>query len=498
MQRIEDRQDALRRIDAMIESRKDFLPALPQILTRVQTAIVDPRTSARQLAALILEEPTLTAKVLKLANSAFYSVSNRPITTITNAIVQIGFEAIRNLVLSMKISGMLKNLPSARNNQIVWRHSLCTALCAQRLARKMNMRMPEEAFVSGLLHDIGKLVLAECFPEHYAQVLRYIKAENIDCLKAEKKLLRVDHTLAGYTVAKHWHFSQHIATAIRDHEFDERDPASSLSVTELVRVVRVANKLAIYMFGGQEGEPMVSFSEIRACAVEMLHIDGDYLVEVVDKVQKGVSDVAGILDLLVDPEAAGHEEVTSSSEYRQQGEQLRFLLKISESGMTHNELNALLTETIFDFYEVLRLQHTFLLFATRDRKQLDARFGFGHQARQLQKTLQIQTDLPNDVAARAFLDNAMIVVNATNMHEFSRLSETNLLSQLGTFNVVAAPIRLESKAVGVLVASRHFEHPTFTGEEARIVNSFSMAVSQVLARSYRRQKTGEGHALPQP
>lgn len=498
MQRIEDRQDALRRIDAMIESRKDFLPALPQILTRVQTAIVDPRTSARQLAALILEEPTLTAKVLKLANSVYYSVSNRPITTITNAIVQIGFEAIRNLVLSMKISGMLKNLPSARNNQIVWRHSLCTALCAQKLGRKMGMRMPEEAFVSGLLHDIGKLVLAECFPEHYAQVLRFMKSETIDCLKAERKILRVDHTVAGYAVAKHWHFSQHIATAIRDHEFDEKDPGSSASSTDLVRVVRVANKLAIYMFGGQEGEPMVSFSEIRACAVEMLHIDGDYLVDVVDKVQKGVSDVAGILDLLVDPEAEGDEDVTASTEYRRQSDQLRFLLKISEAGMSHTELNPLLSETIFDFYEVLHLQHTFLLFATRDRKQLDARFGFGHQARQLQKTLHIQTDLPNDVAARAFLDNTMVVVSATNMHEFSRISEANLLSQLGTFNVVVTPIRLEDRTVGVLVASRHFEHPIFTGEEARIVNSFAMAVSQVLARSYRRQKTGGGHALQEP
>ena len=213
------------------------LPTLPLIVTELISSFEQDDVSVGELAAKVSKDQALTAKTLRLANSSFYGLQCK-VRTIEQAIAVLGFDSVRALVTS---AGIIANFGSGGAGGFdfaaFWRHAVGTALCAKSLARLAKCNQ-EFAFVSGLLHDIGRLVLVTGFPEQYAEAIAYRYANECDMLQAERSVLGLDHAVVGRALAEHWKFPQLIQRAIAHHH-----APMAQDLGDIPSVVHVANAI---------------------------------------------------------------------------------------------------------------------------------------------------------------------------------------------------------------------------------------------------------------
>jgi putative nucleotidyltransferase with HDIG domain len=192
------------------------LPSLPLVVAELIATLGQEDVDIGALGASIATDQALAARVLRLANSSFYGLQHR-VRTIEQAIAVLGFDSVRALVTSAGIIGTA-GAASAEGFDFTafWRHAVGTAVCARRLARAAGCNQ-ELAFVSGLLHDIGRLVLVTRFPRQYRAALAFRAARDCDMLLAERSVLGIDHAVVGATLAQHWKFPDPIQCAIAHH-----------------------------------------------------------------------------------------------------------------------------------------------------------------------------------------------------------------------------------------------------------------------------------------
>ncbi len=186
--------------------RIDSIPTLPEIVTRILGMIDDPTVSAYQLAAVISRDQSLVASVLRLVNSAYYGLRSR-VTSVGRAVVLLGLGTIRNMVLAatlMNAFGEGRN-SGGLNRKSLWRHSIATATAARLLAERTGLLPPEDAFLAGLVHDIGRLVMDQYFPAELAEILRRLaENEGVGAREVEEEILGADHAELGRLVAEKW------------------------------------------------------------------------------------------------------------------------------------------------------------------------------------------------------------------------------------------------------------------------------------------------------
>lgn len=194
------------------------LPTLPAVLTAINKLMQDPRTSAEELGRTLATDPALTAKVLKLVNSAFYGFPGR-IGTITQAVVVLGFSTVRNVVLTTSVLQALEQKGSGPGFDVhaFWLHSFCTGATAKVLARELRLRYVEEAFIAGLIHDMGKLILRQYLREEFDKVLAYRNQHDTLFREAEGRVLGFDHQDLGAYLAERWNLPKDLIHAIANH-----------------------------------------------------------------------------------------------------------------------------------------------------------------------------------------------------------------------------------------------------------------------------------------
>jgi putative nucleotidyltransferase with HDIG domain len=227
-----------------VEKKLADLPPLPAVVTRIMQTINDPNTSAEDLNRLISLDQGLSSKILRIVNSAYYGFPKR-ISTITHAVVILGFNTVRNLVLGVSAFGMLshKSGASGLNRARFWEHSVATAVASSLLVRKKKPRtraVMEEAFLAGLLHDIGKLFLDCYFPTQYAVAFAYARRENITLREAEQAVLGIDHAVVGRRIAEHWNFPPTLVMAMGGHH----EPILDSDGFEAAAIVHAADWMA--------------------------------------------------------------------------------------------------------------------------------------------------------------------------------------------------------------------------------------------------------------
>ena len=197
------------------------LPTPPIVFHQIQKVMADPNSSAGQVAAVLAEDPAMSAKVLKLTNSAFYGL-NREIESVKHAVLVVGMEAIKNLVLSASVLGMFKgNDIDQEFQESFWRHSLATAFCSRLLARRVKSRGmidPDTAFSSGLLHDVGKMIIS-CFLPNENAMLKAARESNneIEDYILEDSVLGFNHAQIGGFLATQWKLPKRLADSISFH-----------------------------------------------------------------------------------------------------------------------------------------------------------------------------------------------------------------------------------------------------------------------------------------
>jgi HD-like signal output (HDOD) protein len=221
-----------------ILSRVTTLPALPIIVYKLLKLIESPTSTATELSEVVAKDQALTARILRLVNSSFYALCSE-VVRVPHAIALLGFTAVRNLALGLGVLDMFgRERESADfHGDAVWEHTLCCAICARFIAERVGYVPVEEAFVAGLLHDIGKLVLFDhCRPEFDA-ALRTAREELVALHQAERLLLGTDHAEIGGVLAEHWRLPRGLRGPIRGHHAFTADD-------KLTGIVYLANALS--------------------------------------------------------------------------------------------------------------------------------------------------------------------------------------------------------------------------------------------------------------
>ena len=224
------------------------LPSPPLVFTQISKVINDPRTSVKDVAAIMSEDAAMSAKVLRLSNSAFYGPKSE-INSIKQAILVLGLEAVKSLVLSSSVFDMFRSQKlDVEFQEAFWRHSLATALAGRMLIRHHRAfagQDPEIAFSAGLLHDIGKLIICCFMPDEHKQLRTYLVNNKVADYQAEETVVGYTHTLIGRMLAQNWKLPEAIQQAIEFHHFP---PVPTDDEPVYASVVHVADYIARLTF----------------------------------------------------------------------------------------------------------------------------------------------------------------------------------------------------------------------------------------------------------
>ena len=240
-------------IDIKIKRLKD-LPTLPTILVECNKLLEDPNVSASQLANIIKSDQAVSSKVLKLVNSAFYGLSGK-VGTICQGIVVLGFNTVRNLILSLSALDLLPKDADLGEFEIsdLWKHSLGCAIISRVFAQRIGIKDPEEAFIAGLLHDIGKIITAKLFREEFVTILKTTHKEKKLFLDVEQGVLGTAHDQIGGMLAKNWQLPSTLSESISFHHNGEK----TMKHAKLVYTIRLADIVTRGLQIGSGGDRVI-------------------------------------------------------------------------------------------------------------------------------------------------------------------------------------------------------------------------------------------------
>jgi len=256
------------------------LPPLPHVAAQAISMVEDPDTTAGKLTNLLGQDTALAARVLKIANSAMFSMQ-REITTLNQAIMVIGFKSLKGIIVAATLRQL--NRKFGKPEQMIWENSAATAIGCHALTSYLRKPFVDEAFLLGLLHDLGKLVLVRQLPTEYQNVINATK-KGVQFVDVEQEQLGFAHPLIGALVAKKWNFSMETCQVILHHHDPLGDTLGS-PTEEKTAIVQAADSIAhLIGYGHPDGYP--DQTEVVAAALNRLGIkDGDQ-AKVVEQIKE--------------------------------------------------------------------------------------------------------------------------------------------------------------------------------------------------------------------
>lgn len=265
------------------------LPTLPTMLGKILDVVSDPQSSAVDLGQLVAVDQSLSATLLRIVNSAYYGFY-RQITSVSQAIVMLGFVEVRNLALTISVFNNLTS--SSKYDRVqLWRHALGTAIAAEHLAKRCNMQVTG-CFEAGLLHDIGKVILDMLYPEDFLRAVEKAAADQIPLHEAENAIFEGSHCTVGNILGDHWNLPREVINAITFHH----SPEETDEDTQLTDVVALANYITYLCSLGDTGNPVPP--ALPQFSLERLGIEESLCTEIAAELgekQESIDDFIGAL-----------------------------------------------------------------------------------------------------------------------------------------------------------------------------------------------------------
>lgn len=264
------------------------LPTMPHVASLVMEKLGDPNATPKDLHKIISQDQALAARVLKIANSPFYGCA-RTVTNLTDALVVMGFDSIRSLVVASAMHGFFKKFGLAE--KLLWEHSIGVGSIAKQVARQVKYSKIEEAFLAGLLHDIGKVVLNLKMPDEMLIIVQNVYNDpNQTFLEMEEKAFGFNHAQVGMLIARKWNFTDTIEEAIGYHHNPER----SKIMPVLSFIISLSNSICHKLEIGPTRRPDLNISELRSAkGLKLTHADLDDLYSSTSDLLKAQEGVIG-------------------------------------------------------------------------------------------------------------------------------------------------------------------------------------------------------------
>ena len=215
----------------------DNLPPVPYIFEKILESINNPKSTASDLQKLILQDQALTAKILGLANSAYFAFPRR-VDNITLAIVMLGFQTVMEVAFGVSMLSSMKESHHSKylNFNAFWKYSIACAEASKLIANRIDYGQTEKAYILGLLHDLGRMIFLQLFTNEYDEILMHCRAEKCSLRAAEMSKFGFDHQTAGKILATRWNLPDEITAGIAHHhdiDYDEEEYCDESSIAYL-------------------------------------------------------------------------------------------------------------------------------------------------------------------------------------------------------------------------------------------------------------------------
>lgn len=264
------------------------IPALPKVTNDIMRLTEDPDSNVQDIERVIMKDQSLTTRILRLANSAHYGYPRR-ISTISEASVLLGFQAIRSITLTASVNGLLMKEVRGyglKKNEL-WRQSQSCAIISRHIAKKLRFAKVDQAYVAGLLRDIGKVIVSYYLNDHFKQIMSMVQNEGVSFLEAEEKVLGFHHGQVGAEVAKKWNLPGELVEAIEYHH----SPEEATINFKLTSIIHLADAIVMMMGIGLGVDGMIY--NLSQETLQALGVDGLMLEQLISETS----------DLLVDEDA---------------------------------------------------------------------------------------------------------------------------------------------------------------------------------------------------
>lgn len=418
------------------------LPAMPQILVKLIEHLQADDLGMPELAALISKDAGMTGKLLAVANSSAYHRSTRS-ANLEQSLVALGTDMIKTLVISDSVFQTFNSFPHSNSTDLraFWKNSLSAAVLGREVARALDYAHPEEAYLAGLLHNIGRLALLAAAPKEYG--FNFTARDDEDLCAVEQRTLQITHTEAGAWLVERWQLDSFMADAVLYHH----EPSARLESSHpLIRIVRLAHVLSSHA----DDATMV----VDACA--LCGIDAERAAQMAQGAARQVEqaaahlgiDLAGADDI---PRPPAHAPAPSGDPVQQRlNEEVRNMVLVSEVGQSlarqqgESGLLDAMTRTariLFDFESAV------VLLENPTGQLLAGAPTFGAQ-RIAEFTVPLSKGGP---VARSALERRPAFVQRERQREQLGLAEEQLLRMLGTDSLVVVPLTAGARCLGVLV-----------------------------------------------
>jgi HD-like signal output (HDOD) protein len=268
------------------------LPTLPIVVQQIQKLIASPNSNMVQIAAIVTRDQAIAARVIRLINSAFYGLGGK-VASVQQAIVLLGLNTVKNLILGVSVVKIFEDSngkASLYNREKFWMHAFACALGAKMIAKKINIREPEDFFLAGLMHDIGILVLDQFFHQDFIGVIQDAAGRKIDYVNAEQDRLGLTHGEIGEFMGRKWKIPEFLIHSMRYHHqplFAGRELASSIQVIAAVHVSDVMAENRGIDMGYRNGTKSCQEPALKCIGLSLSEIDA-----VFDDVEKEVKSTA--------------------------------------------------------------------------------------------------------------------------------------------------------------------------------------------------------------
>jgi HD-like signal output (HDOD) protein len=238
-----------------IIDRVHTIPSLPEVVTQVVKLVNSPDSNAGMVGEIMMKDPGMAAKILRMVNSVFYGLSE-PVHDLNQAIAILGFKTIRSIALSISVINLFQQQTTGFSMKAYWTHSAVSACICRLVGERCRKTDPEMAFIVGLLKDIGLLLMVEHAPDETKAIIAVAREYRLNLDEAAHKVIDTDHAAIGAWLAEHWGLESAIVDAVREHRRPTFEPGDTLvAVAQFSEYLCGLKKIRI---AGDCGEPSLN------------------------------------------------------------------------------------------------------------------------------------------------------------------------------------------------------------------------------------------------